>query len=201
MRCTVMKIQPENRFWIWIYGFTVFILLVAVSVFGWLAWTSHEEPGVGRVAGGRPPSAASQIPDEQYELLSAFEAPAFVREPRASKAFQAAMTHYTKQDYAGAASALRAIADAQPAVAPARFYLGISLLLAGDRIAGIQELRALTTAGNSPYLERARFYLAKGLIAEHDVPRAQQQLQDLIAQHGDLEKQAAVLLAQIRPVG
>ena len=29
--------------------------------------------------------------------------------------------------------------------------------------------------------------------------RAQQQLEALIAQHGDLEKQAAVLLAQIRP--
>lgn len=179
----------------------MFVLLVAVGVFGWLAWTSHEEPGVGRVAGARPPSAASQIPDEQYELLSAFEAPAYVPEPRAPKSFQAAMALYANQDYAGAASALRAITDVQPAFVPARFYLGISLLRSGDRIAGIQELLALTMAGDGPYLERARFYLAKGLLAEHDVPRAQVQLEDLIAQHGDLEKQAAVLLVQIRPVG
>src|SRR6201986_754401 len=71
-----MHIKPENRFWIGIYGFTVFILLVAVSVFAWLAWTSHQEPGVGRVAGARPPRAASLIPDERYETLAAFQAPA-----------------------------------------------------------------------------------------------------------------------------
>jgi hypothetical protein len=193
-----LKIKPENRFWIWIYGFTVFILLVAVSVFGWLAWTSKEEPGVGHVAGALPPVMASQIPDEQYELLSKFDPPAYVPTRGESKSFQSAMASYANKDYAGAASALRAISDAQPAFAPAKFYLGISLLLAGDRIAGIQELGALTTNGDSPYLERARFYLAKGLIAEHDAPRAQEQLQALIAQHGELEKQAAVLRAAMR---
>jgi len=195
-----LKIKPENRFWIWIYGFTALVMLVAMGVFGWLAWTSREEPGVGRVAGVRPAiTTASSIPDEQYEQLAAFEAPAYVPEPGASKSFQIAMARYTKQDYVGAAAALRLVTDAEPDFAAARFYLGISLLLVGDRIAGIQQLRDLTTAGDGPYLERARFYLAKGLIAEHDVPRAQQQLENLIAQHGGLEKQAAALLSQIRP--
>ena len=175
-------------------------MLVAMGVFGWLAWTSREEPGVGRVAGARPASTAtSTLPDEQFELLAAFEAPVYVPGPGAPKTFQIAMARYTKQDYAGAASALRPVTDAEQDFAAARFYLGISLLLAGDRIAGIQELRALTTVGEGPYLERARFYLAKGLIAEHDVPRAQQQLENLIAQHGGLEKQATALLSQIRP--
>ena len=113
--------------------------------------------------------------------------------------FEIAMALYAKQDYPGAVTALRAVSGAKPDFAAAQFYLGISLLLAGDRIAGIQELDGLTMAGDSPYLERARFYLAKGLIAEHDVHRAQQQLQDLIEQHGHLEKQAAVLLGQLRP--
>jgi hypothetical protein len=196
-----LKIKPENRFWIWIYAFTAFILLVAVSVFAWLAWTSHEEPGVGRVAGTRPPTAASQLPDEEYELLAKFEAPVYVPDRKAPKSFQDAMARYAKQDYAGAAAALKTVTDAQPDFEAAKFYLGISLLLAGDRIAGIQELSALTmtVTGDHPYLERARFYLAKGLIAEHDVPRAQQQLEALIGQHGDLEKQATVLLGQIRP--
>ena len=174
-------------------------MLVAMGVFAWLAWTSREEPGVGRVAGGRPVNAAtSPIPDERYALLAAFEAPGYAPVPGAPKSFQDAMVRYAKQDYAGAASALRAVSDAQPDFVPARFYLGISQLLAGDRISGIQELRALTTGGESPYLERARFYLAKGLLAEHDIARAQQQLEDLIAQHGNLEKQATVLLGQIR---
>jgi TolA-binding protein len=194
-----LKIKPENRFWIAIYGFTAFIMLVAMSVFGWLAWTSREEPGVGRVAGARPVNpAASSISDESYELLAAFRPPEYTPEPRAPKSFQAAMDRYEKQDYAGAASALRAVSDAQPDFAAARFYLGVSLLLKGERIAGIEELRDLAESPDSPYLERARFYLAKGLIAEHDIQRAQKQLEDLIAQHGDLEKQATVLLGQIR---
>jgi len=174
-------------------------MLVAMSVFGWLAWTSQAEPGVGRVAGALPANTAvSSISDESYELLAAFPAPEYVPERAAPQLFQAAIARYRKQDYAGAASALRAVTNAQPDFAPAKFYLGISLLLSGDRIAGIQELRPLTDAGEGPYLERARFYLAKGLIAEHDVQRAQQQLEDLIAQHGDLEKQATALLGQIR---
>ena len=194
-----MKIKPENRLWIGIYGFTAFIMLVAMSVFGWLAWTSREEPGVGRVAGTRPvDTAANSISDESYELLAAFRPPKYTPEPHAPKAFQAAMDRYEQRDYAGAASALRAVSDAQPDFVAARFYLGISLLLKGERIAGIQELRELSEVPDSPYLERARFYLAKGLIAEHDLQRAQQQLENLIAQHGDLEKQATVLLGQIR---
>ncbi len=196
-----MKIKPENRFWIGIYGFTVFILLVAVSVFAWLAWTSHEEPGVGHVAGTRPPSAASLIPDERYALLAQFEAPAYSPDPRAPKSFETAMLLYAKQNYSGAASALRSVADAKPDLPAARFYLGISLLLSRDHISGIQELRALATESQGAYQERARFYLAKALIGEHDMPRAQEQLQALIAQHGEMEKQAAALLARIRSEG
>jgi TolA-binding protein len=193
-----LKIKPENRFWIGIYGVTALTMLVAMSVFGWLAWTSREEPGVGRVAGARPTNTTtSSISDESYELLAAFRAPAYVPDRAAPKSFQSAMALYRKQDYAGAAAALRGVTNSTPSLEGARFYLGISLLLSGDRIAGIQELSALTESGDQPYLERARFYLAKGLIAEHDVHRAQQQLESLIAQHGDLEKQAAALLDQI----
>jgi TolA-binding protein len=194
-----LKIKPENRFWIAIYGFTAFIMLVAMSVFGWLAWTSHGESGVGHVAGGHPAgAAASTIPDERYEFLAAFAAPEYLPIRGASRPFQAAMALYQKQDYSGAASALRAVTDAQPGLTEARFYLGVSLLLSGDRIAGIQELRALTDGGDTPYLERGRFYLAKGLLAEHDAKRAQEQLESLIEQHGNLEKQATALLQQIR---
>jgi TolA-binding protein len=193
-----LKIKPENRFWIAIYGFTAFIMLVAMAVFGWLAWTSREEPGIGLVAGRPSSTTTSAIPDERFELLAAFQAPEYQPDPATPQVFRAAMAKYTQQDYADAARALRTVADSKPDLAAARFYLGISLLLSDNRIAGIQELRTLTMSGDNPYLERARFYLAKGLIAERDIPRAQQQLQDLIAQHGDLEKQATALLTQIR---
>ena len=114
-----MKIKPENRFWIWIYGFTAFVMLVAMGVFGWLAWTSREEPGVGRVAGARPASVAtSSLADEQYVALAAFDAPAYIPQPRAPKEFQAAMALYAKQDYPGAAAALRAASSANSPVSP-----------------------------------------------------------------------------------
>ena len=132
-------------------------MLIAVSVFAWLAWTSKSEPGVGHVAGAIPASpGASALTDEEYEQLAAFPAPEYAPEPGAPQAFQAAMAQYQKQDYAGAASALRSVADAHPDFVAAKFYLGISLLLARDRIAGIQELRALTMAGwSSPAVMRA----------------------------------------------
>jgi TolA-binding protein len=193
-----MHIKPENRFWIGIYGFTALIMLVAVSVFAWLAWTSHNEPGVGHVAGARPPATAAPIPDQSYDLLSAFQAPQYVPAPRDSADFQKTMRFYIRQDYAGAISGLRAIVNANPGLTGAQFYLGICLLLTGDHLSGIEELRAVVAEGQTPYLNRARFYLAKGLLAEHDAVRAQTQLESLIGQHGDLEKQAGALLAQIR---
>lgn len=194
-----MKIKPENRFWIGIYGFTAFIMLVAMSVFGWLAWTSRGEPGIGTVAGPRPVNlTTSPLPDEEYETLAAFKPPGYTYQPRAPKAFQAAMALYEKSDYPSAAAALRAVSNAQPDLEAARFYLGISLLLSGNRISGIQELSALTDDGKTSYVDRARFYLAKGLIAEHDLKRAQEQLRLLVDGHGDFEKEAAALLAKIQ---
>lgn len=194
-----MTIKPENRFWIYIYGFTAFTMLVAMAVFGWLVWTSKDEPGVGRVAGPRPAAVdANALSDGDYTLLAQFQAPAYTPALGAPKAFAAAMALYEKQDYPDAASALHAITQANPEFVPAKFYLGISLLLSDSRIAGIQELRDLTAA-DTPYLERARFYLAKGLIAEHDTRRAEEELEGLIAQHGPLEKDATALLAKIRP--
>jgi hypothetical protein len=194
-----VKIKPEDRFWIGIYGFTGLIMLIAMGVFGWLAWTSRQESGIGRVAGGRVQAVASPIPDERYELLAAFMAPKYVAEAAAPKDFQTAMQRYVRQDFAGAIPGLQAAAKASPSFVAARFYLGICWLLTGNKISGIQELTTVTESGASPYLEPARFYLAKGLIAEHDVSRARTQLESLIVLHGGLEKQAEALLAQIRP--
>ena len=80
-----------------------------------------------------------------------------------------------------------------------RFYLGICLLLVNDHTSGIRELRGVVAAGDTPYLERARFYLAKALIGEHDIVHAQQQLESVIGMHGEFQKQAQVLLSQVAP--
>lgn len=193
-----MKIKPENRLWVGIYSFTAFIMLIAVSVFGWLAYTSLKEPGHGEVAGAhvRHQSAAA-IPTERFDLLAMFQAPEYAPEPDTPKSFETAMAPYQKNDYRTAVSSLGTFASAHPHFVPAQFYLGISLLLSGERKSGIAQLQTITMAGNSAYLERARFYLAKAYIGEHNIPPAEKQLSDLIAQHGELEKQATILLRQI----
>jgi hypothetical protein len=109
------------------------------------------------------------------------------------------MEHYRKRDYAGAVSGLRAAAQAEPQSVEARFYLAICLLFTNDLPAGIQLLKDVTAAGNTPYLESARFYLAKALLSEGNLAGADLQLRIIVEMHGKLEKQAEVLHAQIIP--
>ncbi len=59
-------------------------------------------------------------------------------------------------------------------------------------------MRQVVAAGETPYLEQARFYLAKGLLATNNKAGARQQLDAVIELHGNLEQQAESLLAQFR---
>ncbi len=87
---------------------------------------------------------------------------------------------------------------ARPDAVEARFYLGVCYLFTKNFAAGNRELRQVIAAGETPYLEQARFYLAKGLLATNDGAGARQQLDDVIGLHGSLEQQAESLLAQFR---
>lgn len=175
-----MPARPA-RPWIAIYAATAVMMVISLGVLFWQASQSRHDAGARIVA--RP----SEIPAERYQLLSRFEPPSY------NGQFHAAMEHYTKRDYAGAIPGLRA-AD----FPEARFYLGICLLLTNDRAAGVKELQAVIASGETPYLEQARFYLAKGLLGGGDIGGAQRQLENVLAMHGDLEKQTRALLAQIK---
>jgi len=193
-------LKPATRFWIGIYSFTAFILCVAVGVFAWLASESRKEAGEGRTANARP-SITGHISEERYELLARFVPPSYQASPAVAEPrdFQQAIQHYLKGDDAGAVPGLRAAIQAHPDSVEARFYLGICLLLTNDRTGGGEQLRSVVGAGDTPYLERAHFYLAKALIGQRDIQGASQQLKNVVAMHGELEKQAQVLLSQIKP--
>jgi thioredoxin-like negative regulator of GroEL len=140
------------------------------------------------------------IPAERIAVLAQFEPPEYdAAAAEGSPGFRAAMEHYRRGDYAGAAVGLRAAAESQPQSVEARFYLAICLLLTNDRSGGIQLLKDVTASGNTPYLESARFYLAKALLGEGNLAGADLQLRIIIEMHGKLEKQAQVLHAQIIP--
>jgi TolA-binding protein len=178
------------------------VLGIAVGVFAWLAVESHREAGLGRTANA-PPPRTREIPPERIELLSRIEPPAY-EVPAAdnapgSREFRAAMEEYRKRNYSGAIAALRAAAPAQPQSVEASFYLAICLLMTNDRPGGIQELQAVIAGGSTPYLEAARFYLAKALLADRNIRGADVQLRVIAEMHGKLEKQAQTLQAQIVP--
>jgi hypothetical protein len=107
------------------------------------------------------------------------------------------MEHYRNRDFAGAIPGLRASTAAEGDGPEARFYLGICSLLTGDRAAGVQDLQMVINDGDTPYLESARYYLAKGLLGKGDVPGTRGQLEKVIAMHGDLGKRSEFLLTQI----
>lgn len=167
-------------------------------MFAWLAHESRVEAGLGRTANAPPPAMRS-IPHERIELLARFEPPPYTPVAGESTQLQETMQHYLKRDYAGAIPGLRHILEAKPDSVDAYFYLGICELLTNDPTSGIADLKNVIVAGNTPYLERARFYLAKGLLANNDLRGANLQLRIVVEMHGDFEKQAQALLAQIVP--
>lgn len=196
---TILDIAQNSRFpWVWVYASTAIVMAIAVGVFMWLASESRREAGLGRTANA-PPQSTRKIPAERIELLARFDPPPYEPAAEDSRQFRMAMQRYQQRDYAGAILLLRVAADAQPESAGSRFYLAICELLTNDRTSGVAELRNVIADGNTPYLERARFYLAKGLLASGDIRGADTQLRIVVEMHEALEKQAQVMLAQILP--
>jgi hypothetical protein len=106
--------------------------------------------------------------------------------------FVKAMTLYTAHNYPGCGEALSVIESAE-----ARYYGGICFLLAGQAEAGASALAQAIAKGDTPYLEEARFYLAKAMLARKDAAGARDELRRVVAMHGDLERQANDLLGLI----
>jgi hypothetical protein len=193
--------KTKREPWVWIFGGTAIMMLIAIVVFIWSVFQSSREGA--RVTANTPPrSAGSAGAPQNYEWLARFNPPAYrpagdgeaVKPPE----FRSAMRLYSNTDYTGALAGLRAATEALPDFVEARLYLGICYLYASNLPSGIAELRTVIGAGSTPYLEQARFYLAKGLLGSRDVAGARQQLDLLIAMHGDLAQQAEALLAQVK---
>lgn len=184
--------KKPARPWIGIYAATAVMMAIALGVLAWQAKVSRQEIGPKEVV------RATTVPAERYELLAQFDPPAYKARKNPGE-FESAMRDYGSHDYAGAVRRLQAFTANHQTNVEARFYLGISLLLDNNRTAGIAELRNVISSGQAPYVEQAGFYAAKALLGAHDVRAAQEQLQQVINLHGDLAKQAEILLQQLKP--
>jgi hypothetical protein len=108
------------------------------------------------------------------------------------------MQRYLTHDYSGAIPNLRQAASLSPTAAETHFFLGVSLLLAHDVDAGIASLERTSALGDTPYLESALFYLAKGYLLKGGRQQAEQRLGRMLALRGDLEPAGRDLLTQLR---
>ena len=151
-----------------------------------------------------PPQASPPAPSPSpLSPLGAIDPPVYTP-PRlrgvttaAQREFGAAMDLYSARDYAGAITGLRRAIAADDTLLPARFYLAVSYLQTDRTADAVQELQKVVAAGESPYLEDARFFLAKARIREGDIAAARAELTRVVAMDGERREEAVRLLAQL----
>ena len=187
----------------WTWG-AIAAVLVGAACLGALPLWRRQPVGSTPIAVANPPAGAADGYDAAIRLLARAEAPRYVpsrlRGASASQedAFRAAMEPYMRGDYGAAAEALRPLAKPLPDSVAAEFYLGICLLMTGNAEGAAQQLRAVEAQGDTPYLEPARFYLAKALLSGSDVQGARHALELAIGMRGDREADARQLLDRMR---
>ena len=116
----------------------------------------------------------------------------------AQSLFRDAMTHYTVTNCAGAIDGLRRAVAADRAYTQARFYLGACELHTGATNEAATSLQRVIAAGESPYLEDARWFLAQARVKQGDLEAARQELERVIALNGDRREAARRLLDELR---
>ena len=124
----------------------------------------------------------------------------------AADRFQKAMAWYLKQDYRQAAAGLAVIPVGVPGGgkpedhitdAGIQMYLGVSQLMLNQNSEAIRSLRRAAAYGDTPYLENASFYLAKGLIRQKQIALASAELRHVAELRGDRQDEARQLLARL----
>lgn len=154
---------------------------------------------VRRPAAERPHAVVAV---RQLPALASLEPAAYEETPmrgvatRAETLFREAMRHYQKRDWVAASEGLRASLQQDPAAPAPRFFLGVSLMLAGRIAEGARELEAVASGG-SPFAEEASFNLAKGYLWLGRREDALNELARVAAGQGDFARPAQVLQAAI----
>ena len=170
-------------------------------------WISHSTAPLPRATGTEPRPHTTTPPERvaaavDYRDLAAISPPRYepssLRGAGSAPGFEAAMRRYTSGDYVGAAAALDAVLRREPTHLQALFFAAVSDLLADRSEDGMARLRQTIAAGDTPYLEEARYYLAKADLQRGDAEAAERELERVIALRGDLEAVARDLLDRVR---
>jgi hypothetical protein len=191
---------------VWAAGLAATLVMAVVGLRLWsgpgpVTRPSDSSPASSSTA--PPPASAPPRPGPtSLEALASFDPPAY-RPPTLRgegaplPALRSAMDRYTARDWKGAVAGLREAARGTPEDPEVLFFLGVAELLAGEPRRGVETLGQVVALGDSPYLEEARFYRAKGMLQRGDVAGARRELTALIGLQGDLEQQARALLHRL----
>lgn len=111
------------------------------------------------------------------------------------EAFRRGMAAYQREDYQAAVQELTRAQTENPENVPTAFYLGLSGLAAGNPSDAARQLSNVVLRGNTPYLEEARWYLAKAYFRLGKIEAARQQLEAVREMDGAFRQDAEQNLA------
>lgn len=218
LRNTIRTSSPPDKVWRWGWAIGLTVILMSVGSLLWLRRPATQPPASSQVSIVRQQEStkASKAPTSQTDQTAAqitrqnsLKELARVQPPpyepnllrgtidQATEKFRDGMRDYVHGDYQEAASKLRVAAKIDAQSPRIQFFLGASELLIGEDDKAIRSLQAAAALGDSPYLEEAHFYLAKGWLRKQQLVAAQQELEKTIRLQGDLEQQARGLLRQL----
>jgi hypothetical protein len=115
-----------------------------------------------------------------------------------NKAFYHAMAAYQENDFNSAIEQLETISELEPhGMADVRFYLGVSLLLAGRNRDAIMPLKQSVESAVGPLRESSHYYLALAYLKNNQSQQALAELDATIAMNGKHRADAESLKEQV----
>ena len=183
---------PGHRGWSW--GALAVAAIAASLVAAWLlAPSAAWRPGAPARAQLLARLAQVEPPDYSPGVLRGVA-------DDATAAFHEGMVHYQAREFAAAAPRLRTAAALDSARADFAFFHAASELLAGQVTAAVQEFGRTIALGDTPFLEEARFYLAKAYLAQGNLRGARQELVLVVKMQGTLQDDARMILQELEGV-
>jgi tetratricopeptide (TPR) repeat protein len=179
-------------------------LAAATTLAVW--WTSDRgaPPDQARSQPGSPATSTSISPSPpdtraaELTQMAHFEPPRY-EPPRLrgvpatdSAAFDRAMAHYRRGEFAAAAAGIEAYLRRHPDEVRANFFLGVAHLAGDQTEAAVQELERVVSAGDA-YEEEALYLLAKAHIRRGDLRAAVTVLDRTLALKGERAAEARAL--------
>ncbi len=152
------------------------------------------------------PTAAPREPAGELAELARVEPPTYLplttRAPATTDAaFDLAMAHYARREYAPAAEGLRAVVRERPSAGEAWFFLGLSELMAGRAREARASLARAALLGQPPYAGAAVFFGAKAELRLGEADAARRALRDAVAGGGPYAAEARRLLERLDRLG